>query len=596
MLDLIAQGSRSEDRWRRSLPDYQDGDRESNTILLGRAAGAWSASWDDRISRSHVQLIREPQKLRVVKLEAARNPIFFQGRRQDDFQVSIGELFVIGATTFTLARRPQLAASESPADLTQHTFDPQQLRRNPFRHAGQRIEVLRRLPELISGSSSDQELWVRVATVLMQGIPNAAAVAIVGLNDNGTLEMEVKHYDSRIPGGDERSPSAGLVLKSLRTGESMLHLWSGNDEAKFTQRDGVDWAFCVPVSDNVGGLGLYVSGAISGLGNGSWSDQTSHAADGLQDDLKFAELVATTIGNLRDMRSLQQRQAGLRQFFNPVVMKAINNKAGEDALAPRETDLSVLFCDLRGFSRQSEKAQDRLLELLQRVSEALGVMTRQILSTGGVIGDFHGDASMGFWGWPLAQPDAPGRACASAMAILREFSEAESDGRLADFRCGIGIASGRAVAGRIGTVDQVKVTAFGPVVNLASRLEGMTKQLSAEILVDEMSADFIRRYVPHDVCRVRRLARIRPAGVETPLMVSQLLPPEGPNCPLSDEHLACYEAALESLMNKQWEDAFALLHDVPASDRAKDFLTVFIAQHGRVAPPNWNGIIDLPKH
>ena len=137
----------------------------------------------------------------------------------------------------------------------------------------------------------------------------------------------------------------------------------------------------------------------------------------------------------------------------------------------------MLFCDLRGFSRHSERSAEDLLGLLNRVSQALGVTTHEIREQGGVLGDFHGDAAMGFWGWPLAQPDAAVRACLAALAIRAEFAATAQrpDDPLADFRVGIGIATGRAVAGKIGTVDQVKVTVFGPVVNLASRLEGMTK-------------------------------------------------------------------------------------------------------------------------
>ncbi|QDV55054.1 adenylate/guanylate cyclase domain-containing protein [Rosistilla oblonga] len=592
MLDLVVQGSRNEDRWRRPVSDLD----ASHPIVLGRDAGTWSIPWDDRISRQHVRMTREGKQLRIRRIAAARNPIFFKGQQSEEFLISVGEHFVVGATTFTLVDRPQLDSPDPEGELTQHAFDAQQLRRNPFRDAGQRIEVLRRLPELISGSNSDQELWVRVATVLLQGIPSASAVAVVGLNRSDTPEISVQHFDSRVPTSQERAPSASLVRKSLESGESILHLWNGGRESQFTQLDGIDWAFCVPVISGTDGLGLYVAGAMAGLFNGPAGNAASQAADVLQDDLKFSELVATTIGNLRDMRALQRRQAGLQQFFAPVVMNALGNKETEDALAPRETELSALFCDLRGFSRQSEKAQGRLLELLERVSEALGVMTRHILDSGGVIGDFHGDAAMGFWGWPIAQVDAPGRACAAALAILEEFTSAGSDGRLADFRCGIGISSGRAVAGRIGTVDQVKVTAFGPVVNLASRLEGMTKQLSAEILVDEITARYVRDFVPPTTCRIRRLARVRPAGIETPLVVSQILPPEGPLCGLTDADIATYEEALDALLDKRWGDAFERLHAVPAADRAKDFLTVYIAQHGRVAPSDWNGVIDLPKY
>ena len=247
----------------------------------------------------------------------------------------------------------------------------------------------------------------------------------------------------------------------------------------------------------------------------------------LREDMKFTELVATALSSLRQMQLLNRRHATLSQFFSPVVLNTLGNEDPDVVLAPRETEVSVLFCDLRGFSRHSERHADDLLELLNRVSQALGVMTHHILEQGGVVGDFQGDAAMGFWGWPLAQEDAVLRTCRAALAIRSQFESAARDPEspLAGFHAGIGIATGRAVAGKIGTVDHVKVTVFGPVVNLASRLEGMTKTLRAPILLDEATARAARRQVPRDVGRVRRLAVVRPYGLDTPLEVSELLPP-----------------------------------------------------------------------
>jgi adenylate cyclase len=311
--------------------------------------------------------------------------------------------------------------------------------------------------------------------------------------------------------------------------------------------------------------------------------------------LKFTELAATTLGNLRKVQLLEQNHTKLSQFFSPVVLEALAGQDPDEVLAPRETEVSVMFCDLRGFSRSSERSADDLRGLLQRVSRALGVMTRHILDEGGVVGDFHGDAAMGFWGWPLPQEDAAQRACHAALDIRREFETSSQDDShpLVDFRMGIGIATGRAVAGKIGTVDQVKVTVFGPVVNLASRLESMTKLLRAPILLDETTARAVRQSVPRDVARIRRVACVRPYGLQTSLEVSELLPPEAQYPQLADDHIAAYEAALDALLARDWNQAFNLLHNVPAEDRVKDFLTVFIAQHNRTPPENWDGVIPL---
>src|SRR5262249_16414448 len=158
---------------------------------------------------------------------------------------------------------------------------------------------------------------------------------------------------------------------------------------------------------------------------------------------------------------------------------------------------------------------------------------------GGVVGDFHGDAAMGFWGWPIAHPDMVERACRAALSIRSEFeAAARREGHpLADFRIGIGVATGRAVAGKIGTPDQVKVTVFGRVVNLASRLEGMTKIFSSPILLDDPTAQVVRQKMPPSLARCRRVAVVKPYGLETPLTVHELLPPAEEFPLMQKEHL-----------------------------------------------------------
>jgi adenylate cyclase len=276
------------------------------------------------------------------------------------------------------------------------------------------------------------------------------------------------------------------------------------------------------------------------------------------------------------------------------VLDALASEDPDLVLAPRLTEVAVLFCDLRGFSRRSEQWADDLLGLLHRVSESLGVTTRHICAAGGVLGDFHGDAAMGFWGWPLPQRDGPLRACRAALEIRRELAAAagRAGDPLADFSMGIGIATGQAVAGKIGTVDQVKVTVFGPVANLASRLESMTKSLAAPILVDPATADAVRP-VLEGVGRLRRVAVVRPYGMAQGVLVTELLPPAAEYPQLSDAEIELYHQALEAVQRGEWAAAFELLHRVPADDHVKDFLTVFMAQHNRLPPDGWNGVIPL---
>jgi adenylate cyclase len=563
---------------------------------LGRDERGWAVAWDGHISRRHAHVRWQNGRLSVECLPEARNPIFVRGRELTQFTIEPGDYFVIGETTFTLTSDGATIAPDPQASVNEKTFAVHELDQIRYRNADQRIEVLARLPEVIARAATEDELFVQLVNMLLVGLPRADAVAMVTVvGDGDDARVEVLHWDRRRAELGAFQPSERLVRKAVHSRQSVVHTWESSatsGDQPYTLADNTNWALCTPEkSDATRRWALYATGQSAS----SWSGTPGEPND-LREEVKFTELIAAVMRSLLELRKLQKRYTGLSQFFAPSVLSAIAGEGADAALAPKETDVTVLFCDLRGFSRESERFTGDLLGLLERVSRALGVMTFHILEQGGVVGDFQGDSAMGFWGWPLAHKDIVARACRAALAIRREFQEAacRPGDPLADFQVGIGVATGRAVAGRIGTVDQVKVTVFGPVVNRASRLEGMTKIFRAAILHDEATARVVRETMDAaGEARCRRVAVVKPYGMDTPVEVSELLPPEVDAPEIRTEDLADYETALNAFLDRRWADAFDQLHRVPPGDRVKDFLTVYIAQRNRMPPPDWNGVIEL---
>jgi len=612
MADLIAQGPEFTHRWRRRLDKHQP-------ITVGRQSGSWSTPWDDRISRQHITICWNGNALAVEQLPSARNPVFMQGAAATQFQVIPGEHFVIGETTFTLSADNPQVTLDAPQPDHEQIFNAAELRRISFRNAQERIELLSRLPEVIKNASTDSELFVRLVNLLLAGVPRADAAALVAvdsavapnsirLSSIGSVPasadepqsrkhrndgpFRLLHWDGRRLAGTNFQPSERLIQQALAKHETVLHTWTGTQSKEYTESESIDWAYCTPLpGEACRGWALYLAGRFNFGAPGS--DPHSNPSD-IRDDIKFTELAAATLSSLRELNRLGRRQAGLSQFFAPVVMNALAAENPDTVLAPRETEVSVLFCDLRGFSRTSERSASDLLGLLERVSKALGVMTHQILDHGGVVGDFQGDAAMGFWGWPLPQNDAPQRAALAGLAVRAHFEMAatQPDHPLADFRAGIGIATGRAVAGKIGTSDHVKVTVFGPVVNLAARLESMTKFVGAPILLDPTTAAVLRSLSP-ELGRIRRVARVRPYGLASAVEISELLPPQHEYSELSDQNLCDYELALDAFIAGQWKQTLELLNRVPAADPVKTFLAAYIAQHHGEPSSNWDGVVVL---
>jgi len=585
---LVAQGPGPADRWRRALPPQ-------GSILLGRDRDGWSVPWEPFLSRRHAELQVQGSTVRLRRLPSATNPIFHRGGEVEEVVLGVGDSFVIGQTLFTLE-----ADSEKPGDLAEphpvqsRTITLEELEPVPFRDAPRRLDVLRRLPDVIRGAADERMGWAALVDLLLAGIRLAEAAAIV------TPETVV-YWDRRRSSEGRFRPSRRLILEAIREQrQTVLHLWSSASstassspsDTAYTLQGSFDWAFCTPFrQDSEGERGLYVAGRFETTTGPpfSWSEQTLH------EDIKFAELVADIYGALRQVQQFRERQSLFRRFFSPAVLELLGSRAAEEALEPREADVTVLFCDLRGFSRTVESAEGNLLAALQRVGTALGIMTRAILRHGGVVADFLGDAALGFWGWPTPQPTRIWDAALAALDIHGELTSAARDERhiLHGFCAGIGIASGRAVAGGIGTPEQVKVTVFGPPVNLAARLQDLTKLLRVPILLDEATATALRQGVDTgSLLRVRRLARLIPAGLTRPLTVAELLP-AGPHSPLTDADLITYEQALDAFLTGQWDEAYRLLHRIPPDDRGKDLLMEIILQHGRKPPPSWSGAIPI---
>ncbi len=591
MPDLVALGAEPEHRWQRTLPD--------GPVTLGRTAGkcTWDVPWDRQISGLHATLTWQDGRLTVQRHPAARNQVFFRGQALDDFTLAVGEQFVIGQTTFMVQETPAARPKELPTPHSELTISRQELRQVKFTNAEDRIEVLAALPAMIRTSPSEQELENRVVDVLLRGIPRAEAAAVVRLlPDSADSSPAVQVGAVKAPSlQDDFQPSRRLVYDAIhRRRQSVLYSWGARGcGSEFTVMSLFDWAMCVPLPDDpFPGWGLYVTGRLLDGANGG-GNLAAH--DHLKSDLKFAELVADVLGALRHVRDLQQRHGLLARFLSRTVLAVLADHADlNEVLRPREAEVTVLFCDLRGSSRLVEEGRHELSGIWDRVSEALSIMTSSITDQDGVIGDFQGDAAMGFWGWPLYEEDQVERAARAALTIRRRFAHAalEEGNPLAGFTCGIGLATGPAIAGRLGTEDQFKVGVFGPVVNLASRLEGMTKFFQAQVLADERTAQALTRGGHSYWVRSRRLAKVRPYGMDTVLTVSELLPPVVEPGALRERDRRDYEAALDAFLAGRWQDAAGLLHRLP-DDGAAQFLLSFMDLHPAGPPAGWDGVIPL---
>lgn len=587
---------------------------EGESVRFGRKSpSGWSIPWDKQISREHADLKWEAGQLHVGCLEAARNPIYLAGGEAvREARLLPGQAFIIGQTNFLVVgvEMADDAGGEGPEE---HTFNRETLQSFDFRDAGQQIELLSKLPVIMDEGPTDAEFAAQVVELLLDGVPRADAAAVVQYDvpepgtavvaeedDGATLSgvgpaMPTEPTMMRVATADDYEgrfrPSRRLVMSALLRRESIVHLWSGDDGGgddgpQFTVSDDLDWAFCTPLlSPSCRGWCLYVSGIADG-------DIDEEELGG---DLRFAELMAHFIGAVRQMRTLQEQQTQLSSFFSPKVMESLTGENAHMALVPDERDVSILFCDVQGFSRKSEQLKDDLHQLLTCMKEALSVMTGGILDADGTIADFQGDAALAFWGWPVALEEGPVPACRAALAIQKEFTRPEEHGNLLEgFKVGLGVSHGNAIAGQIGTPKQAKVGVFGPVVNQGARLESMTRQYKVGICIDEVTAGFCRRFLKPEEGRLRRLARVRPKGMDVAITVTELMGPLGTPGTPSDEHIATFETAVDAVISGEWEKAREILGGLE-NEGPIEFLLLRMSEHNDQPPADWDGAFRLQK-
>jgi len=198
---------------------------------------------------------------------------------------------------------------------------------------------------------------------------------------------------------------------------------------------------------------------------------------------------AALLEYLRERRARRQAVQLFGRFLNPVVVNQLMER-GEtvESLSGKHHQVSVLFSDIRGFTSLSEtRPPQEIVELLNRYfSKQVAVVFRH----GGTLDKFIGDCIMAFWGAPIPDEQHAQRAVACALDMQRALLEfrRELGAAAQDFDVGIGIHSGAAVVGFIGAEQKLDYTAIGDTVNLASRVEGLTKGV-ARILVSTETAE-----------------------------------------------------------------------------------------------------------
>ncbi len=538
-------------------------------VVIGRTEDSdWTVSGEPFLSRRHAEVTLEGDRLQVKRLPSASNPVFLNGEESTEFSIGSGEYFTIGQTRFRffIKENVKVSAEASLTPQVAQTLTVQELYNMGGSSDRARLLDLLELPEIMRSKDSG-DFYSHIAGMIRMA-SNAAWSCVV--DQDGKVLGE----DSADDGARYRI-SKSLVKKAIEDSpQPTLYCWSaGSQELQATVVEGIDWAVCaaakIPGKANVC---LYAAGKGEGDAN---------VSDNMRDSARFIGLVADVVGRSMSVDHLQAMEKRLSRFFaGPIVSKILKSPDLKE-LEPRLAQSTIMFFDIRGFSKRTEDKNEKILAYLGELKRVLSAMTRIILDEKGVVLKYTGDGIFACWNVPFDDPKHVDCACRAALRMAAEMAKV-SDG----WRCGIGLQTGEVVAGAMGSEQVFSYDAMGSVVNQASRVEGITKFLETPILVTHGVVDLMTP----SVATAMRVGRFQPAGMNTALDLYELTEPPG-----DEERIKAFSTGLSAFEKGDWEKAYEALDDLPAKDKSARFLKTLAEDHRRHPPKQWDGIIALEE-
>jgi adenylate cyclase len=220
-----------------------------------------------------------------------------------------------------------------------------------------------------------------------------------------------------------------------------------------------------------------------------------------------------------EARGKRQITSLFGQYVPPELVDEMARNPANFSMEPESREMTVLFTDVRGFTTISEGLEAKDLSSL--MNEFLTPLTEVIYSHRGTIDKYMGDAIMAFWGAPLPAQDHARQGIRAALEMHRKLKELQPHFRSRNWpeiRIGVGLNTGRMSVGNMGSRIRLAYTVMGDAVNLASRLEGLTKEYGAAIIVGEATRNLTAQdFVFRELDRVRVKGKLEPVAIYEPL-------------------------------------------------------------------------------
>ncbi|MFH1595516.1 MAG: CHASE2 domain-containing protein, partial [Pseudomonadota bacterium] len=297
---------------------------------------------------------------------------------------------------------------------------------------------------------------------------------------------------------------------------------------------------------------------------------------------------------LAEERERLRIRKAFESYVAPAVVQEMLKHPEALRLGGERRVITVLFTDIRGFTTMSEGLDpEALVKLLH---DFLNPMSNIIIDQGGTIDKYMGDAIMALFGAPLEQPDHARQACRAALQMedtLEELNRQWAKQGRPPLRIGVGVNSGPAAVGNMGSDRLFDYTAIGDNVNLASRLEGLTKYYGTNILISQATAEALENgFILRDVDRVKVKGKAQASGIFEVMC-------EGEPDPELARFLTAYHQGLALYRQMRWPDSIAAFEkalEVQPDDAPSRRYLALARKHQETPPePEWEAVTVMDE-
>jgi adenylate cyclase len=299
------------------------------------------------------------------------------------------------------------------------------------------------------------------------------------------------------------------------------------------------------------------------------------------------------------IRGLIERNR-IRDIFGRYVSREIREAIlmNKVSMKGEKKDVTILFMDIRNFTDLSEKMRPE--ELIDFLNRYFSYMVDAIIKRGGVIDKFIGDAIMAIFGAPIAHDDDPLRAVLCAADLIKQLEQFNQENvRLGQqpIFIGIGIHTGEVVAGNIGSSERMEYTVVGDTVNVASRIESLTKKYHTGIIISDTT---YKKVMNREDLKLRELDSVRVKGRSRPIVLYECYAVDNSsNIALKDRSLTEYMQGITFYKLRQFKEAQSSFESVlriyPDDSIAKMYIERCMYFSMNPPPEDWDGVFSFSE-